>query len=63
MIYRHCKKPPDGELKEGERIDSGIGRLFKLSRVDHRNIRKVNTYVEGEERLFHVKACTSCKWA
>ena len=40
VIYRHCEKPLIGELKEDKRIDSGIGRPSKLSRVDHRNIRK-----------------------
>ena len=39
VIYKHCKKPLQGELKVDKRIGSGIGRPAKLTHVDHRNIR------------------------
>lgn len=40
VIYQHCKQSLDGELKEGKSIGMVIGRLSKISHVDHRNIRK-----------------------
>ena len=40
VIYQHCKQPRDEELKEGKSIGREIGRLSKVSHVDHRNIRK-----------------------
>ena len=40
VIYQHCKQPLAGELKEGKSIGREIGRLSKVSHVDHRNIRK-----------------------
>ena len=44
VIYKHCKKPLEGELKEDKRVGSGIGRPSKLSRLDRRNISKaINT--------------------
>ena len=43
VIYKHCKKPLEGELKEDKRVGSGIGRPSKLSRNDRRNIKKLIT--------------------
>ena len=40
VIYKHCKKPLNGELKEDKRIGSGIGRPSKLNRLHRRNITK-----------------------
>ena len=55
VIYRHCKKPLGGELKEDKRIGSGIGRPSKLSRMDHRNIRRSIPELREKEGSFTSK--------
>lgn len=55
VIYRHCKKPLDGELKEDKRIGSCIGRPSKVSRLDHRNIKKAIPMLRETEGSFTSK--------
>ena len=40
VIYRHCKKPLYGQLKDNKRADSGVEGPSKLCRLDHRNKKR-----------------------
>ena len=54
VIYRHCKKPLDGQLKDNKRVDSGVEGLSKLCRLDHRN-KKRHYQLRETEGLFTSK--------
>ena len=55
MIYRHFKKPLDGELKKDKCSESGIGLPSKLSCLDHQNIKKALTMLQETEGSFTSK--------
>ena len=54
-IYKHSKKPLNGEVKHDKRIGSGIGRPSKLSRLDYRNIKKAIPELRNTEGSFTSK--------
>ena len=55
VIYKHCKKPLNGQLKADNRIGSGIGRPSKLNRLDHRNINKAMSSLRESDGSFTSK--------
>ena len=54
-VYRHAKKPLEGETKLDKRIKSGIGRPRKLGRFELRKIKIVVPQLREREGSFTSK--------